>query len=481
MPEFIADTVLDLSHGVTLRAVDVHGQAEYATLAPEAGRPVRDVQLLSPQEFLAEAGAPERAAAELGTAVAVSGMRSHTTIQLAELVSPPAPPPGQVRGPAEQPHLQLAVDAPIYDDEAQVVLEVDGTGHVRWHLPHGAADRHTFEIPVDQVTPDGSGSGHRGVLSFGVSKVLHVLRFPIERTAGWVAEKAVEWWENRHRKYRLCQVNPDGSTRCDADATRIAQLDGPILLLVHGTFSTAAGAFGSLFQHSSGFAEIHGEYAGRVLAFDHPTLHVTPEANVEWLRSQLPTDRQLTFDVMAHSRGGLIARQLPQDSVRKLVLLASPNAGTPLASKDRLGQLIDVCTNLFALFPDSAGAVTLQAVLEVVKQLATGALSGLDGLTSMDPANPTLARLNGNESHCQVYTIGTDYHPAPTASLAVRTLNTLADKVFGAANDLVVPTLGMSSAGKFIVEKPFRAESTISHSGYFDNPGVRQELTRCLC
>jgi hypothetical protein len=88
-------------------------------------------------------------------------------------------------------------------------------------------------------------------------------------------------------------------------------------------------------------------YEGRVLALDHPTLSVTPTENVQWLAKMidgLPAGRPLDLDVVAHSRRGLVGRVMcerPSDAgldprrlhLRTLVMVATPNAGTPLADR----------------------------------------------------------------------------------------------------------------------------------------------------
>jgi pimeloyl-ACP methyl ester carboxylesterase len=284
------------------------------------------------------------------------------------------------------------------------------------------------------------------------------------------------------------QANPDGSYDPRVvDAAFLANAgDKPWLLFVHGTFSTGA-TFTDLHPD---FAKWHTDYDGHVLVFDHPTVATTPEANAQWLLSQLPTGRVLDIDVVSHSRGGLVARQLVAQrgsrclNIRRLVQVASPNAGTVLASSSRLGDLLDTFTNLFALVPDgTGGVVALLAVLEVVKQVAVGALSGLTGLASMDPSCASLARLNAmNWTTPSVHAITSDYQPEAGASLARNTLNAIVDALFAeAGNDLVVPTLGMATAGTFVVDTPFVATSpTVTHSGYFSDTAVQAEIRRCL-
>jgi hypothetical protein len=492
MADFAAGDSVNLGSGVAMRAVDVSGEAREARRSPNAGTSVRDAASGAPAAYLRRVGADE-AAEMLDPALSASGMRLHTTIDLPRLNTSRARTTPQVRGGRAEPHLRLSVNAPA-QDEAQVMLEVDGTGHLRWHLPRAddtdqrrAVGKQLFDIPIDRYDLGVSTSDvtARGVVGFGLRKVLHLLRFPVERGAGWVAEQAVRWWEGHHRRPALRVANADGTAGDEVDANGLALLGGgPYLLFVHGTFSTGA-AFTALHPE---FGQWHRHYEGRLLVFDHPSVATSPEVNARWLLDRLPDDRSLTFDVVTHSRGGLVARQLvrqpasDQVRIRRLVQVASPNAGTVLASPRNLGRLVDTFTNLLSFVPDGTGADALQAVLEVVKQLATGALSGLDGLAAMDPDDETLRTLN--EIDCElsaVHAITADFEPAPGSSLAQRSLDVITDAMFGAANDLVVPTAGMSNAGKFVVSDPYVvAGPTVAHSGYFGDERVRTEIRRCL-
>jgi pimeloyl-ACP methyl ester carboxylesterase len=70
--------------------------------------------------------------------------------------------------------------------------------------------------------------------------------------------------------------------------------------------------------------------------------------------------RDVTVDVIAFDRGGLVARELaerPPDrsplNVGSVTFVATPNAGTPLCDVDHLQKLVDRVTNLMALIPDN--------------------------------------------------------------------------------------------------------------------------------
>ncbi|MEU9305058.1 hypothetical protein [Streptomyces sp. NPDC048269] len=449
---------------------------------------------------------PDGAARLLGTLAQEAGMRPVLTLPLSDLTVPTRPS-GRVRGDAAVAHVALEVPAPG-EDEGQVVLEVDGTGVVRWVVSETAAhgggtDRagsvQTFRVSMERfVVPD--GTQERGVAGFGIRKVLHVLRFPLERAAGRAAEFAVGRWENRFRPYGLRLTSPgsflDPTAGEPVTVDRLAELaDQPFLVFVHGTFSRCHSGFHGIAMDGQLLHDLHGRYRDRVLLFDHPTVHLDPADNARWFLEQLPTSRPLTLDVVTHSRGGLVARQLGQDgvvratgrpapSVRTLIHVGTPNAGTVLADDQRLGDLLDVFTNLLGLLPDEMVSTTLEVILEVVKHCATGALGGLGGLAAMDPASPELSDLNAAAAPTRgtVRAITSDFRFAEGAGLAIKALNLMVDRLFGVGNDLVVPTDGVHRAGSYVVRDPLVIPSTsaVAHLDFFRDAQVRSRLAEWL-
>jgi len=89
-----------------------------------------------------------------------------------------------------------------------------------------------------------------------------------------------------------------------------AAADGaPILVLVHGTFSTTAGTFSQLWvHHPDQVRTLFAQYRGRVYGLDHPTLGASPIDNALTLARALP--RGARVHLLTHSRGGLVAEVL---------------------------------------------------------------------------------------------------------------------------------------------------------------------------
>ncbi|GAA3453726.1 DUF7379 domain-containing protein [Dactylosporangium matsuzakiense] len=450
-------------------------------------------------------------AARLDAALERTGLRLDLTLTFEDLQSTAAPAIG-VRAEAQPPRLDVTVPFPDRPDEGQVLLEVDGAGVLRWHIaePAGGAgpavrgpgDGQTFAVPVEQYELRTGPATQRGLLDFGRRKILHLLRFPIEWAAGRVAASLARRWEERNRPYGLWDAGAgyfdptarSGLSMVDADWFRGA--DDPVLLLVHGTFSVGHSGFAGLAADADAMGRLLKRYQGRILVFDHPTLHERPVDNVAWLLRRLPADRPVRLDVVAHSRGGLVSRVLsdpgvaaaagrPVPVIERLVHVAVPNAGTVLARTDKLRALLDVVTNLATLFLDDATGTVVDVVLEIVKDLATGAHQGLPGIAAMSPDGDWLTALNAGPrpGSTRVFAATTDFDPGDGAALPLRALDGLVDLLFAAPNDLVVPTEGVYRAGRYIVDEPFHVVGGppfTAHTGFFGHPQVRERIVGWL-
>ncbi len=326
-------------------------------------------------------------------------------------------------------------------------------------------------------------------------KVLKVVVFPmIDPVLGAVGDHFASRWEDKNRPYAVRQFTPDNYGAANAAVVGPEQWQGlgagRALLMVHGTFSRAAGAFCALPRD---FVQtLSTRYGGRVFALDHPTLSQDPKQNIEWFLNQVPDGTALDLDIVCHSRGGLVSRMLSERldrfalgnrrvNVGKVVFVAAPNAGTVLADPKHVGDFIDSYTNILNFFPDTMVLDTLQAILAVVKQIAVGALAGLDGLQSMVPDGDFLTNLNQERtSTARYYALASNFEPSDKG-LFDYAKDVLLDKLFAKQNDLVVPTDGVwdKNGGSLfpIAERfVFEADDAVQHNGYFGNAVAREKI-----
>ena len=180
-------------------------------------------------------------------------------------------------------------------DHGQLLLSIDDAGGLRWHLPErgaapsaGAASRGAggttrFRIPAIVASGpavDAASANQRSVFGLLGRKLLKVLVYPVtDEVTGAAIDFIARHWEARKRPYRLRRFSPEDYRSIEAAIPSAAELsamasEGPALLFVHGTFSTAHGGFGGLPVAT--MQALAQRYGSRVLAFDHPTLSADP-------------------------------------------------------------------------------------------------------------------------------------------------------------------------------------------------------------
>jgi hypothetical protein len=171
--------------------------------------------------------------------------------------------------------------------------------------------------------------------------------------------------------------------------------------------------------------------------------------------------------------------------IRHIVFVATPNAGTVLTDTKYLGDLVDSYTNLLNFFPSNGVIDVLETIITVVKQLAVGAMKGLEGLQSMLPRGPYLTKLNAGPKLATHYSaLASNFEPKD-GGLKDYVKDILLDGIFRTDNDLVVPTAGVwdyNGSGQFPIAKHhvFSETDGIQHGGFFSNPLAREKILHWL-
>ena len=261
-----------------------------------------------------------------------------------------------------------------------------------------------------------------------------------------------------------------------------------------------------------------------MLAFNHPTLSVSPLLNAAELAMHF-RDSRAGVDVVCHSRGGLVARwwlevldhaAAPRGTV---VFAGAPLAGTSLAAPPRLRAALNLLTNLsralrltaqttgrlipvalpigeaagilFGLF----GKLTAIAAKTPIVDAGIAMVPGLAG-QSREGANHELLRLRCTFDEAALkaqarraadgyYFLTSNFEPEDPAWRFWRyfrkdqMLNTAADLVFDGPNDLVVDTTSMTSLADAFDQATIPAErmerfgnssAVVHHLNYFQQP-----------
>jgi pimeloyl-ACP methyl ester carboxylesterase len=284
---------------------------------------------------------------------------------------------------------------------------------------------------------------------------------------------------------------------------------GPMLVLIHGTFSTTSGTFGKLWtDHPDRVHALFDHYKNQVYALDHPTLGASPIENALTLAQALP--RKARLHLLTHSRGGLVAEVLArvcanrqedfkswknqaergrltelaalvkqkEITVERLVRVACPARGTLLASKR-----LDAYLSVFKWTLELAGIPVAAAVLEFLAAVAKrrGDEDKLPGLAAQIPDSPLVQWLHAVEAPIRgdLRVIAGDMQGDSVVSW-LKTL--LADSFYWMDNDLIVQTRSMYGGAPRAESATFVLDQggDVSHFSYFHNERTSAAIVGAL-
>lgn len=506
-------SVVDLGAGISLHPRGLVGKVRVESAAPVGTRALAGAPMLLPQ-------------------LAGQGLRLGPVVTL-----PPEAGDMATRGLAEgRPSMVAApsLEVEVGPDESCVLLVEDAHGALTWVLPdespqaalppssEGAEARGTatstrgsrsvaeaggarslpgslhFTLPP----PASAGTaGTRGLFGDLTSKVQAVFFDATDALLGPIIHGFARKWEAKHRPSFCRRLGPDDYSIDDPAFPRLtldewqALAKGPALLFVHGTFSTSA-AFGGLPR--AVISDLSRSYRGRVFAFNHPSLTADPRENALAFLSDVPKEVKLELDIVCHSRGGLVSRQIEalgrtagNVRVRRIVFVGATNAGTALADDDHMVEMISRFTTIAKFIPEGTARTTLDALVLVVKVLGHGLLHDLEGLAAMNPRGTFMKAMNApGESAAQFYAIAADFEPKPGTPLFSlrRAEDAAADRVFGNdANDLVVPRDGVfarNGAGGFPIDTvrclQYGTADGVIHTEFFSEPRTGKQIVEWL-
>lgn len=304
--------------------------------------------------------------------------------------------------------------------------------------------------------------------------------------------------------------------------------DQPYLLFLHGTGSSTKGSFSELnAENKTLWTQMLSTYGDRILGFQHETLSKSPIRNLRELLEQLPNAIQ--FDVVSHSRGGLVGELLvrfseyPQgfsdsvldlmrrkkmdedaadvEQIRKLlkkkqlrigkfIRVACPAAGTSLMG-GRVENYFNVLINVLTI-PFGSKASPL---IGICKQIISEAVNSknetdvLPGLEAMNPESIFIKVLQSPGELSSENPFGLFENRLAVVSgngslsLSLSGLGVLLSKmIFQAKNDLVVNTNSMylGLMRKYPVQYFFDEGSEVNHFSYFKNKKTQEAMVAAL-
>jgi len=298
---------------------------------------------------------------------------------------------------------------------------------------------------------------------------------------------------------------------------------GRILLIVHGTFSEGQAIFDQLTdsKNKEGQALLGkaGKHYDQILAFDHPTLAVSPMLNALDLARHLALTKA-DIDVVCHSRGGLVTRWWLEAfdrpiGKRRAILVGAPLAGTNLASPPRLRHLLSWFSNLNKVIGTVGSMVPFLSVVACLARLTAtvtnvvaqtpvvdAAMAMVPGLAAMSRIgnNFELDRLNtARLSRPEYYVIKSHFQPRDVGwkfweYFVDQPLQRAAIHIFPGENDLVVDTESMTvvesisqvSGARRISDivparvHDFGATNTVYHTNYFHEAMTCKKIAEWL-
>jgi pimeloyl-ACP methyl ester carboxylesterase len=349
-----------------------------------------------------------------------------------------------------------------------------------------------LRFPVRRLVRGGNVSGASGegtpeVLGIGdlitdvaeravVKHVLHVIKAPVDSTLR-------QFIQRTEGEASVVPIEPDGTLGPPLeshDAWR-ARFDPArehrVLLFVHG--------FASNVEKSlpRKWVAAFGPRYDAVLGYNHPTITPDPIQNAAKLLEMVPPDVQLRVDVVAHSRGGLVARSLvelqpnsPRLQVEHLLTCGAPHAGTLLADSDYWDRLISIGFTTASWLVKSSGvglgAVFVPRLLELLLRAGSQFVLDLPGVEAMEPESLFLKQLNAPSDlaeRVRYAAVVADFQPLALEHINYReALASLAAQVFmRTPNDLIVPTESMRSIDEPATVLPAGTVHTANNHHFF--------------
>lgn len=300
-------------------------------------------------------------------------------------------------------------------------------------------------------------------------------------------------------KLRLVTVAADGGLHyeedVDAMAAAVAQA-ASVLLYVHGILGDTEGMARS--SRLSGTAPPIGDRYGALLTFDYENLDTPIEENAASLGTLLAgvglgAAQSPPLDIVAHSMGGLVCRQLIERTggvdVRRLVVLGSPNQGSPWPSVQQWATAA-VAFAANGMIPMPWPVNVLAAAVGLVEKVDTA-------LDQMQPGSDFLKQLatapDPGTTYCLVAGDRSLRHTdtdAGAQSRAARLLDRLrlgqigggiADLAFlGKPNDLAVSVASASAIPAGRQPAPVVHVVGTDHLSYFEDSASLAEIAAAL-
>lgn len=393
-------------------------------------------------------------------------------------------------------------------------LRRDANGVLRW------CDG--FAGPQNVWTADGSSGLRRGFRRSAPAPGEFVDQLQFDRLQ---PNEISQWLDKLDRKLTPL---PRGLHRLDANTqwqpAGTLPAKGRLLIFVHGTFSSSQNFLKELQGTPEGTAFLAAArtHYDAVCAFEHSTLSVSPWLNALELSRALE-DTKANVDIIAHSRGGLVARwwadclDRAPGRTRRCIHVGSPLGGTSAAAPGAIRHSMDLFTNVAEALETAASlGSSMFPLLSVVAGMlkivgsVTGTIAKLPVADAIIAAIPGLNGQSATSNNFELNGLWLSKAAKATSHFAVRSdfqpvspgwkfwqyftrldhaANAVADRfIFRQPNDLVVdsdymlelakgpPSTGIPVAN--VLDLGTNAD--VWHCNYFRHQPVLQWLRKTL-
>ena len=319
-----------------------------------------------------------------------------------------------------------------------------------------------------------------------------------------------------------------GLREFSSDSGRLRRIDRPrktgkILLLIHGTFSNNDTTVKQMRETRDGrnFLVAAQDAYDQIVTYDHRTLGVSPILNAREL-ALLFSESEASIDIICHSRGGLVSRWFVEafdrkpDRAKRVIFVASPLAGTGLASPHNVRQTMELLANILSAFGKAPKILPFQEIFSLLARISGFFLKGVastpiaDATIALIPGLDSMSRVGNNheillaQQHVfpdfnrNYYAITSNFEPDKVSpwrfwrafrNIGDRVKDFGADKLFDGPNDLVVDTSSMSFLGQRngrdvnILKKntlDFGTNGVVHHTNYFEQARVYEAMSKWL-
>ncbi|HXS18325.1 MAG TPA: hypothetical protein VN764_14100, partial [Polyangiaceae bacterium] len=365
----------------------------------------------------------------------------------------------------------------------------------------------------------------RGEEGLPLRSIEHIALKATEAATGLILPSAIRQLEEKHMPHPgVFDVRVSGKL---GDEIKPGNLSGggPILALLHGTFSSTATGFADLLG-SNEWSAVHEHYTrqgGRVIALEQHTVRESPVKHALDLARVLPQGAQL--HLLSHSRGGLIGELLArhpwnsepesleyffrkvgaddryapireelaalsevltplQLQIGRFVRVAAPAAGTLLAS-ERLDQYLNVVLSVLSKVVSSNAPwfSFVKAIATTIVQARTK-VNVCPGLEAMMPHldRGLVPFLNAvKETDAKSSNLAVVAGDVEGGNAFDRIKAFFADLYFNEANDFVVDSASMLRGVRRTAPVGiYHRAPQANHFSYFSDQRLREDMTKYL-